>query len=251
MAITQIIRDEDVRRDTVSRWKLPDMGEPEYEPDFHEARGHATEEHEAPHQAPRLPTAEELEQIRQAAHDDGHAEGRAAGYQAGLEEGRNAGRAEYEARLQELDTQLDTLRSQLQALAQPLQQLDADVEQQLAELSLAVARQVVHRELQTQPGEVLAVIRQAVALLPMSARDIRIHVNPDDFRFLSDKGAGGEEAAWRLVEDASLGRGGCVVKAENSQIDATVERRLNQLASQVLGGTRNEDARSSGEERPE
>ncbi|MCC5810643.1 MAG: flagellar assembly protein FliH [Ectothiorhodospiraceae bacterium] len=246
MAITQIIRDEEVRRGTVSRWKLPVMADADHEPDFDDHGGAGEAEAEEEH-APRLPTAEELEQIRQAAHDEGHAEGRSAGYEAGLEEGRKAGREEYDARLQELEQQLDSLRSQMATLAEPLRHLDEDVEQQLAELSLAVARQVVHRELQTQPGEVMAVIRQAIAILPMAAREIRVHVNPEDHRFLSEKGVSSDEGAWRLVEDASVGRGGCLVKAENSQIDATMERRLNQLASQVLGGTRDNDDQNPGE----
>jgi flagellar assembly protein FliH len=111
----------------------------------------------------------------------------------------------------------------------------------MVRLVLTLARQVIRRELHTQPGEILAVIREAVGLLPMAARDVRVHVHPDDHRFLNELlGEDDSERAWRLVDDPALSRGGCRVEAERSQVDATLERRLAQLASQLLGG-REED----------
>ncbi len=236
MAITRVISDEEARTARVSRWELP------------EVRQRPGDRSRAPGQdagggveIQRLPTAEEMETIRQAARDEGYAEGRREGYAQGLEQGEAEGRNRWEQQSQVLAGQLESLRHMLDALATPMELVDEAVEGELTRLALAVARQVVHRELQTQPGEVMAVIREAVALLPMSARKVRVHVHPEDYRFLSERFGDADHGAWELVEDAAVQRGGCDVRSESSRVDATLDRRLNQLASQLLGGIRDDD----------
>jgi flagellar assembly protein FliH len=41
-----------------------------------------------------------------------------------------------------------------------------------------------------------------------------------------------------VVEDPTLTRGGCLVRSENSQIDARVESRVNAIVSGMLGEER-------------
>lgn len=236
----------------VSRWQAPDMGALGRAQPAKGAVASREPRADPPPERPRFPTADELEALRQAAQDEGFAQGRGAGYEEGLQEGRAAAKAEAERLGQRQQDELDHLEALLRSLGRPLAQLDEAVIEQLGELALTVARQVVRRELMTQPGEVMAVLRAAVAALPMSARNVRVHVNPEDFRFLTerlgDSGAEEDERAWRLVEDAGVSRGGCTVRSDASFIDATVEHRLNQLASQLLGGAREQDrGRRSGD----
>ncbi|MCP1675603.1 flagellar assembly protein FliH [Natronocella acetinitrilica] len=232
------LTDEERRDQSVSRWQAPDMHEPV-------SPSRAPSGAEAVASRPRYPTAGELESLRQAAQDEGFEQGREEGYRAGLEQAQQEARnqaeqadADYRQRVTQLDGVLD-------ALARPLDQLDEQVIEQLSQLALTAARHVVRRELQTQPGEVMAVVREAVAALPLSAQNVRVHVNPEDFRFLGDRlgdsHADAGERAWRLVEDAAISRGGCTVRSDASFIDATVEHRLNQLVIQLLGGGRVQD----------
>ena len=65
--------------------------------------------------------------------------------------------------------QIDALKARvarldaiLKLLARPLEELDAEVEQQLTLLALTVGKQIVRRELKTDPAQIVAVIRESV-----------------------------------------------------------------------------------------
>jgi flagellar assembly protein FliH len=145
--------------------------------------------------------------------------------------------------LRALDQQVARLDAILVTLARPLAELDMSVERELAELACAIARQVVRRELRTEPAHVIGAIREAVALLPAAARDVRVLLHPEDAALvrerLVDSGAG---RVWAITEDPMMGRGGCRVVAENSTIDARLETRVGAVIAHVLG-----DERAAGE----
>ncbi len=66
-----------------------------------------------------------------------------------------------------------------------------------------------------------AVIRETVALLPLAARDVRVHLNPEDARLVRARLAeASSDRAWSIAEDPIIARGGCRVSSENSAIDA-------------------------------
>jgi flagellar assembly protein FliH len=50
------------------------------------------------------------------------------------------------------------------------------------------------------------------------------------------------ERAWTLVEDPTMSRGGCVIRTENSQIDARLESRISVVIANALGDERAEGA---------
>ena len=136
------------------------------------------------------------------------------------------------------------LEQLLGAFANPFEELDEGVEQQLAQLAMLVARQLVRRELKTDPGQVIAVVRAALAELPLASRDIRLALHPDDIGLVREALSMGEdEQRIRIVEDPVQSRGGCRVETDTSQIDASVESRLNAIIAQVLGGERQTDTR--------
>lgn len=201
-----------IQRESVSgearRWEQPDLVAP----------------------AAPLRTVRQLEALEE--------EARAEGYAKGLAEGRAQAAEELGHRVAEVEALLD-------ALARPLQDLDAEVEHQLVELAMAVARQLVRRELRSRPDEVIGVVRQALSALPASARHVRVHLHPEDAALVKSAlkpGEGGHEHAWEIREDAMLTRGGCLVNAESSQVDARVETRLGAVIAAIMGGARDDDA---------
>jgi flagellar assembly protein FliH len=170
------------------------------------------------------------------------------GFAAGREAGLAAVRQEQQAQLAELDQRLRRWAQILELLAQPLHELDAQVEQQLAALAAAIARQVVRREIRMQPDQIVAVIRETVALLPLATRDVRVHLHPDDAALVREcLREPGAAAAWSIVEDPVLGRGGCRVTTENSTIDARVEQRLGAAIAALLGDDRGRGDDRAGE----
>jgi flagellar assembly protein FliH len=157
------------------------------------------------------------------------------GYEAGLARAQ----AELQARLQELDARVRRLDTILEHLAQPLKALDADVERQLLQLALAVGQQLARRELTIDPTQVVAIVRQCLEQLPMSARDVRVHLHPQDAGCVRERLASpGGERAWSLIDDPTLARGGCVVRSEHSQIDARFQSRVTALVASALGEQR-------------
>jgi len=170
---------------------------------------------------------------QRAAVDVALADGRSAGYAAGL--------AEFEVRNAELDARIARLDGILSLLSRPLTDLDAQIEKQLVTLALTVARHLVRRELRIDPTQVIAIIRETVALLPVATRDVRVHLHPEDAALVRERLAAPQaERAWTVVEDPVLGRGGCRVTTDHALIDARLETRLGAAISNVLGSERTE-----------
>lgn len=172
-------------------------------------------------------TACQLEEIHNRAREEG--------YQQGLQQGRDAG-------LKEMQTHIGVLQELLNSLDKPFEQLDDAVEQQVAELAMLVARQLVRRELASEPEQVIAVVREALAALPVAARNVRLALHPEDALLVRDTLTAGDSASHiQIIDDPVQARGGCRVITETSQIDASVETRLNAVIAHVLGGQRRSD----------
>lgn len=206
---SKVIPGEDLK--VVDTWRMPTVG------------GEAEEVNAATGPV----TARQIEEIQQQAYEEGFEQGRLEGIQAGQ---------------QQIAQRVAELETLMQTLAQPLEKLDSEIEQALVELAMTVARQLVRRELKAAPGEVLGVIREAMGVLPIAARDVRLYMHPEDAELIrSTLSLSEHEQTWQIVEDPVLSRGGCRVATDSSQIDATVENRLNAVIAQVLGGLREND----------
>lgn len=176
-------------------------------------------------------TARQLEEIQEQARQEG--------FQQGLLEGRESGR-------EELLNCVRHLEQIIQTLDKPLEELDDSVEQQLAQLAMLVARQLVRRELKADPEQVVGVVREALAVLPVAVRDIQLVLNPEDAGIVREALSLHEgEQAPRILEDPVQSRGGCRVITRTSQVDATTEARLNSVIAGVLGGQRHTDGKES------
>jgi flagellar assembly protein FliH len=173
----------------------------------------------------------DLDTVEREAWDKGYAEGREAGLAAA--------RQEQQAAQAEIDRRVQQLGSILEFMSRPLAEVDAQVQRQLAVLAGAIARQVVRRELKIHPDDIIGVIRDTVALLPVTARDVRVHLNPEDATLVRSRLTEvTSERAWSITEDPILPRGGCRVTSENSTIDAQVEQRVGAAIAAVLGDER-------------
>jgi flagellar assembly protein FliH len=164
-------------------------------------------------------------------------------WEQGLAAGREAGiaavQAEQQVVSQELDRRVQQLGAVLEYMSKPIAVLDGAIVRQIATLAGAIARQIVRRELKTHPDEIVAVVRETVALLPIASRDVRVHLNPEDAALVRSRLAEATgDRAWSIVEDPVLSRGGCRVSSENSTIDAQLEARLGAAIAAVLGDNR-------------
>ena len=157
------------------------------------------------------------------------------GYEAGMARAR----AETSTRLAALEERVKRLDAALHLLARPLEQLDADIENELAQLALAVGKQLARRELHIEPTQVISILRESLALLPAAAREVRVHLHPEDAATVREHlTAPAAERAWTIIEDPTLSRGGCVIHSEASRIDARLEARIAAVAASALGDER-------------
>ncbi len=177
--------------------------------------------------AQRLRTRREQGQIEQEAFDQGFNQGYAEGMQQAQKDASD---------------NLKYLQSLINALAAPLQELDKQVVDELVDLAMAVARQIIRRELKTSPGEIVAVVKEAVSLLPISAVDLSLELHPEDAALVRNALLPSDtDTPWQITEDPLLSRGGCRVSTTTSRIDATVENRINAAIAAVMGGERDVD----------
>jgi len=197
--------------DAVQRWAMPEMEGP--------VIGRPRDDRNSGPHAARL-AREEAE---------------ARGYEAGLAKAQS----EMQARIAALDARLQQIDSILQLLGRPLQELDAAVDSELTQLALTVGKQLARRELKIDPAQVIAIIRESLGQLPIAAREVRVHLHPEDAATVRDRlAAPATERAWAIIEDPTLSRGGCIVRSETSQIDARLESRVHAIMTSTLGEER-------------
>ncbi len=245
---------------SIRRWQLP-VVEVEGEAPSEQGDESPAEERESPAEAgesPELAPApardldREITDARKEGYEEGYRAGSEAGFQKGYEQGFEEGLRQGRERAEQSESLIEIERQQLQArvqhfeqllkaLADPVSQVDKEVEDQLVELVLAVSRQLIRRELKADPGQIIAVVREAVSLLPVAAREYRLALHPEDAELVREALAMDDsdgDRPWTIVEDPTLTRGGCRVVSEASYIDATVERQLAAVAAHLLGDER-------------
>ena len=172
---------------------------------------------------------QQQQRIRQQAYEKSYAKG----YMEGLATGQR-----------EIREQTQYLSSVMATLAMPLPDLDDQIVDEMVQLCMLVVKQMVRRELKTSPGEIVAVIKEALSSLPDVSGDITLDLHPEDAELIrAALMKPGKESHWRIVEDPVLTRGGCRVKTKTSRIDATVENRLNAVIANIMGCERDQDQR--------
>jgi flagellar assembly protein FliH len=182
---------------------------------------------------PKLPTVSGLADLQAEAHQEA--------FEQGLAEGREAGKAQIRA-------QVEKLEGMFYDLARPFEELDAEVERELLTLAMTLARQIVRRELKTDPTQIIGIVREAISALPVAAREVRVHLHPEDAAVVRQHLAPTEsDRAWQLVEDPVMARGGCQITTATSRVDARLETRLGAIVSELMGNDRQGTApRGSG-----
>lgn len=123
----------------------------------------------------------------------------------------------------------------LEGFDQQFAALDRRLAQDITQVAVQLAQQVLRAELLQNPAVVASVATEAVNNVMLSARHISVHLHPADLPLVAE---GCEEAlrarGARLLPDASLERGGVRVVSDAGTVDATMATRWAQAAA-VLG----------------
>jgi flagellar biosynthesis/type III secretory pathway protein FliH len=165
----------------------------------------------------------EAEREAAAIREQAHAEGYAAGLAAA-------------------ETQIAPMRDTLAAITSELtserEALLGGAEARAVELALAIAEKVVGAALEVKPELVLSTVTGA--LRRVAERDhVVIEVNPDDLdlveRSVGDVlGSLGGFGRVEVIAERRVGRGGCVVRTREVEIDARLEEQLARAREALL-----------------
>lgn len=190
----------------------------------------------APEPAPEPPMAavdvetllaearEQIAAARESARREGLAEGLAQGYQAGMEQGRAQALEE------------NTLLQQLSlAFGEEISKARELVAQDLLDLALDVSKAMLKQALAVRHELVLPLVSEAIGYLPTLQQPALLFLHPEDAQLVRERmGAELSAAGWRVLDEASMERGGCRVETASNQIDATATSRWQRIA-QSLG----------------
>jgi flagellar biosynthesis/type III secretory pathway protein FliH len=150
-------------------------------------------------------------------------------YERGFSEGREQGIAEgYEKMLPALES--------LHGLTETLEQTHADfrhdLERGLHALAIAVARQLIQREVSADPTIVSDLIERALELVPHDLM-LEVRLNPTDLEVLQGKldrlEAAGRPLNVQWIEDSSLERGSFLLETPLRVVDGRTDDALRSL----------------------
>jgi flagellar assembly protein FliH len=150
-------------------------------------------------------------ELRARAHEDG--------YRAGYAAGELAAGAITTKLAQITESARTALRGQEQEIAEDV-----------LDLALDLARQIVRADLRVRREDVLQVVREAIGYLPQSTPNPQLILHPNDVDLVrSHIGDEISLGGWRLVEDHRIEPGGCRISAANCEVDATLSTRWKRV----------------------
>jgi flagellar assembly protein FliH len=172
---------------------------------------------------PSPQAAHDLEQMRASVEREAFAKGYAQGERAGAEAA--ATRAE---------GMLRRLKDTLEELATLRADMLHRTERQIVQLSLAIARRVVQRELSLDRAVLVGMARAAIDRLgDRASATIRLH--PDDYAVVAPSLPPADEQPHVRVEpDPVVSRGGCYVQSDFGFMDVTPASQFEELARALL-----------------
>jgi len=236
-------------------WALPNVqSKPTHEQESHtNALGKKSSWRYEPPEAeiaePEPLTAEEIEAIRQAAHDEGFGQGKEEGFAKGYEEGKAQGIEEGTAQgittgteqglaagKETIDALGENWKNLIEQLDKPLASVEKNVEEQLLNLVVQLTEAVVLQEAKINPDILMAAINSGIKSLPSNEANTQIYLNPDDIKQVEQQF--GEQhikdSGWKLLPAPQLSPGSCQIENSTSNIDLQMKSRLKQVLESFL-----------------
>jgi len=141
--------------------------------------------------------------------------------EVGRMEGENTARSKYE----------DELRKQREKLAESVQQFQAErnsyfenIESEVVQLALAVARRILHREANVDPELLAGLVRYTLEKLRDGTR-VKIRVNPAESATMQKQFGMKAE----VIADSSIAEGSCVLVTEIGTTAISVDEQLKEI----------------------
>jgi len=178
------------------------------------------------------------QRISDEAHDEAYQCGHAEGVQQGMEDGRRQGRTEaHEQASQQLSELQEAWTDAAQSWESQRQEMDRQARQAVLDFAVLFARKLVHRVIEVDDHVITDQVAAALSQV-LQPLDVTIRINRDDRPILEqalpcllEQVKGLEHV--RLIDDETVGRGGCVVNYAQGQIDATVDTQVRRIVELI------------------
>lgn len=147
-------------------------------------------------------------------------------YARGYQEGQEAQHKQYETQVRPL---VERLSETLAAFAEVRTRVRREAEEEVVELSVAIAKRVLHRELTLDPETVRGLVK--VAFERIGSRELnRVRVHPahgELVRSLVVQAC--PDRTVEVVADSAMGPGDIVFETERGDLDASVDSQLEEI----------------------
>jgi len=146
-------------------------------------------------------------------------------YARGVQDAERAFRADGDARMV---SALNALAESVASVQLHATRWTANIEENIAALTIAVTRHIVEREVTVDPTIVRDLVQRALSQFPID-QTITVRLHPDDAATCSGAAAAdsnGRVKDVRWVADPNIIRGGCLVEGRERIIDGRVDTSL-------------------------
>jgi flagellar assembly protein FliH len=153
-------------------------------------------------------------------------------YQKAFEAGQQSGLQMAEKKIEVI---VKRFSRSLENLAVLREEIIKQTERDLVELSIEIAKKLVHREIRIDEKIIATLVRVALDRLAVKSA-ITVRVNSQDYEVLENelKEILGEDGYVELKIDESLKRGDCLVESDYGSIDARISEQFKEIEEGLL-----------------
>ena len=153
-----------------------------------------------------------------------------AAFQKGFLEGKKVG---FESGANKADAVIGSLSQALAQLKNIRQEIYQEIEKEVTQLALSIARKIVCHEVKTTRETVTCVARKALSRVDNPGK-IKIKLNPADLQFIKDTQNQlshflDNVDKIRFEAEESIQSGGCLIETDRGDIDARIEKQFQAI----------------------
>lgn len=165
----------------------------------------------------------------------GFSNGQEEGFKKGYQDGFESGKKESFQKLLDFFGILDKAAKEISNFKENVMR---ESENEIAKLSLSIAKKVINRELLLDPSVVISVIRDALSKIYYKKKFI-VYVNPLDLELVKKE----QEKVTSVLENfesfiikpsSQVEPGGCIVETESGTLDARLESKYEKVKESVI-----------------
>jgi len=181
----------------------------------------ACTEDDASPEIPETPPADPgpcVDEIKEAAFQKGFLEGKRIGFESGSKKA---------------EAVIDGLNQTLEQLANVRNEIHQEIEKEVTQLALSIARKIVCHEVKITQETVACVAREALSRVNNPGK-IKIKLNPDDLQFIKNTRSQfsrflGNVDHILFEAEESIQSGGCLIETDRGDIDARIEKQFQAI----------------------